>query len=89
MRFQELLDSDKFLIITELEPPKGTDTGPFLKHAEALKGRANAILVPEMNGAIMRMGALGASVMLKQKGIEPIVNIHCRDRNRLPCKRIS
>jgi 5,10-methylenetetrahydrofolate reductase len=83
MRFQELIDSDEFLVITELEPPKGIDTAPFLKHAESLKGRAHAVLVPEMNGAIMRMGALGSSVMLKQKGIEPIVNIHCRDRNRL------
>jgi 5,10-methylenetetrahydrofolate reductase len=83
MRFQEQLDSDQFLVIAELEPPKGTDTASFLKHAEALKGRAHAVVVPEMSGAIMRMGALGASVMLKQKGIEPIVNIHCRDRNRL------
>lgn len=83
MRFQELLDSDQFVVIAELEPPKGTDVSLFLKHADSLKGRTHAILVPDLNGAIMRMGALGASTIIQQRGIEPVVNIHCRDRNRL------
>ncbi len=83
MNFQELLEKDQFLIIAELEPPKGVDTSEFLKHADSLRGRAHAILVPEMSGAIMRMGSIGASYLLKQKGVEVIVNMNCRDRNRL------
>ena len=83
MDFQGLLDTDRFLIIAQLEPPKGTDTAYLLQHADTLRGRIHAVLVPEMSGAIMRMGSMGASYILKQKGIETIVNMNCRDRNRL------
>ena len=83
MALENLLDGEQFLLIAELEPPKGVDTAEFEKNAEALRGRVNAVLVPEMSGAIMRMGSLGASFLLKQKGIETIVSMNCRDRNRL------
>ncbi len=83
MSFQKLLGKDQFLIIAELEPPKGVDTSDLLKLADSLRGRAHAVLVPEMSGAIMRMGSIGASYLLKQKGIEAIVSMNCRDRNRL------
>lgn len=83
MDFQSRLDSDQFLLIVALEPPKGTDLSIFLRYADSLRGRVHAVLVPEMSGAIMRMSSLSASFSLKQKGLEPIVNIHGRDRNRL------
>jgi len=83
MNFKELLGSDLFLTIAALEPPKGVDTSGFLKNADRLKGRVQAVLVPEMSGAIMRMGSLGASGLLKNKGIETILSMNCRDRNRL------
>jgi 5,10-methylenetetrahydrofolate reductase len=78
-----MLGQDTFLVVAELEPPKGVDTAAFLKNADSLRGRAQAVLVPEMSGAIMRMGSMGASYLLKQKGIETILTINCRDRNRL------
>ena len=83
MALENLLDGEEFLLVAELEPPKGVDAAEFEKNAEALRGRAHAVLVPEMSGAIMRMGSLGASHLLKKKGIETIVSINCRDRNRL------
>jgi 5,10-methylenetetrahydrofolate reductase len=83
MALENLLDGEQFLLIAELEPPKGVDTAEFEKNAEALRGRVNAVLVPEMSGAIMRMGSLGAAHLLKQRGIETIVSMNCRDRNRL------
>jgi methylenetetrahydrofolate reductase (NADPH) len=83
MSFKQLLSTDRFLNITALEPPKGTDASELLQVADRLRGRAHGVLVPEMSGAIMRMGSLGAAFLLKQKGLEPIVNINCRDRNRL------
>lgn len=83
MSFQDLLKTDQFLLIAELEPPKGSDTSLLLKQAERLKGRVHSIFLPEMKGAIMRMGSLGASFYLRQKGIEVITEINCRDRNRL------
>ncbi len=83
MNFKELLGSDRFLTIAALEPPKGADTIGFLKNADRLKGRVQAVMVPEMSGAIMRMGSMGASCLLKDKGIETIFSMNCRDRNRL------
>lgn len=83
MHFENLLDTNKFLNIVQIEPPKGIDTAKLVKYADSVKGRVHAVLVPEQSGAIMRMGAIGASALLKQKGLEPIVNFHGRDRNRL------
>ncbi len=83
MTLENSLAEDRFLIFAELEPPKGTDTTEFEKNADSLRGRVDAILVPEMSGAIMRMGSLGASHILKQKGIETIMSMNCRDRNQL------
>ena len=83
MSFRKLLSSDQFINIAELEPTKGIDTSDLLMHADSLKGRAHAVLTTEMSGAILRMGSMGASFLLKQKGIETIVNMNCRDRNRL------
>ncbi len=83
MSIQELLEVNPFTIVAELEPPKGPDATEFCDIAASLKGRAHALYVPEMKGAVMRMGSLGASALLKQQGIETIVNLNCRDRNRL------
>ncbi len=83
MTWEKMLGQDSFLVIAELEPPKGIDTAVFVKHADSLRGRAHAVLVPEMSGAIMRMSSLGASCLLQQKGLETIVTINGRDRNRL------
>jgi len=83
MNFNDLLGSDQFLTIASLEPPKGTDTSAFLKNAGRMKGRVQALMVPEMSGAIMRMGSMGASCLLKETGIETIFSLNCRDRNRL------
>lgn len=83
MALENLLDGEQFFLVAELEPPKGIDTAEFEKNAEALRGRVQAVLVPEMSGAIMRMGSLGASHLLQKKGIETIVSMNCRDRNRL------
>jgi methylenetetrahydrofolate reductase (NADPH) len=83
MRFQELLATDQFLVVAQLEPSKGTNTTALVRNADMLRGRAHALLVPEMSGAIMRMGSLGAAFLLRQKGLEAIVTMTCRDRNRL------
>jgi 5,10-methylenetetrahydrofolate reductase len=83
MAFETMLGQDGFLVIAELEPPKGVDIAAFLANADSLRGRAHAVLVPEMSGAIMRLGSMGASALLKQKGTETVFTVNCRDKNRL------
>jgi len=83
MSFKELLESGKFVVVAELQPPKGKDLSELYEHAELLKGRVDAINVPDLQNAIMRLGSLSVCALLKAKGMETIFNLSCSDRNRL------
>ncbi len=83
MSLKEKLAAGEFVLLAELEPPKGVHVAPMLDHARRLKERVEAFLVPEMHQAVMRMSALGAAFLLRQEGMEPVMQVCCRDRNRL------
>jgi len=83
MSFKERLESKKFVVVTELQPPKGNNLSELFEYAELLKGRVDAINVPDLQNAIMRLGSLSVCTLLKAKGIEVIFNLSCRNRNRL------
>ena len=83
MSFKEQLESRKFVVIAELQPPKGNHLSELFEQAELLKGRVDAINIPDLQNAIMRLGSLSVCTLLKAKGIETIFNLSCRDRNRL------
>ena len=83
MSFKEQLESGKFVIVAELQPPKGSDLSELFEYAELLKGRVDAINVPDLQNAIMRLGSLSVCTLLKAKGMEVIFNLSCSDRNRL------
>lgn len=83
MTFKECLDSKKFAVVVELQPPKGNDLSEVNQNAELLKGRADAVNVPDLQNAIMRLGSLSVCALLKAKGMEVIYNLSCSDRNRL------
>jgi 5,10-methylenetetrahydrofolate reductase len=84
MTFKERLDSGKFAVVVELQPPKGSDLSELYDYAELLKGRVDAINVPDLQNAIMRLGSLSVCTLLKaKKGMEVIYNLSCSDRNRL------
>lgn len=83
MAWADKLKSKEFAIVAEMETPKGVDISDFVAAARQLKGRVDAVLVPDMSFAVMRLSALAGAVVLKQQGLEPIVQFSCRDRNRL------
>jgi len=83
MAFKEKLESRTFVVVAELQPPKGTDLSELLDHADRLKGRVTAVNVPDLQNAILRMGSLSVCALLKTRGIEPIFNLACSNRNRL------
>jgi methylenetetrahydrofolate reductase (NADPH) len=83
MSFKEQLESGKFVVVTELQPPKGNDLSELYEYTELLKGRVDAINVPDLQNAIMRLGSLSVCTLLKAKGMEVIFNLSCSDRNRL------
>jgi 5,10-methylenetetrahydrofolate reductase len=83
MTFCEKVHSDKFLITSEIGPPKGTDVHGVIEEAELVKGRVDAINVTDLQSAVMRAGSIAVSRLLKERGIEPIFQMTCRDRNRI------
>jgi len=83
MSFKERLESGKFVVVTELQPPKGRDLSELFEYADLLKGRVDAINVPDLQNAIMRLGSLSVCTLLKAKGTEVIFNLSCSNRNRL------
>jgi 5,10-methylenetetrahydrofolate reductase len=83
MSFKEQLESGKFVVVAELQPPKGNNLSELYEHAELLKGRVDAINVPDLQNAIMRLGSLSVCTLLKAKGLETVYNLSCSDRNRL------
>ncbi|QTA87340.1 methylenetetrahydrofolate reductase [Desulfonema magnum] len=83
MLLKSKFDTGKFAILTEMEPPKGTDVSEMVSNATRVKGMVDAFVVPEMSNAVMRMSALGGAMILQQKGMETVMQVCCRDRNRL------
>jgi len=83
MKLSDLFASGKFVVTSEVGPPKGTDTGEMLGNAELLKPRVDAVNVTDQQSSVMRLGSLVSSFLLKQRGIEPIYQVTCRDRNRI------
>jgi methylenetetrahydrofolate reductase (NADPH) len=83
MPLQEKLISGEFVILAEIEPPKGTDISDMVANASNVKRMVDAFVVPEMNNAVMRLSSLGGALLLQTKGMETVVQVCCRDRNRL------
>jgi methylenetetrahydrofolate reductase (NADPH) len=83
MGLQEQLEAKEFVVLAELEPPKGTDFSGAVSSAMSVKNAVDAFLVPEMSNAVMRMSSLGGAMVLANKGLETVMQVCCRDRNRL------
>ena len=73
----------RFIITAELAPPRGSDMTAFLRMAAFVAPHVDAINVTDNQGANMRMTPLVAAALLVGEGIEPILQVTCRDRNRL------
>jgi methylenetetrahydrofolate reductase (NADPH) len=80
---QQKLDAGEFVITAEVCPPKGCDCSDFLARAASLHDKVDAINVTDNQGANMRISPLAAATLLVRDGIEPILQLTCRDRNRM------
>jgi methylenetetrahydrofolate reductase (NADPH) len=78
-----LLGSDGFLVTAELNPPKNAAATVVRRRAEALKGVVDAVNVTDSNRAIVTMAAIPAATIVRSAGLEPIVQMTGRDRNRI------
>ncbi len=83
MTLCEKIKSGKFIVTSEIAPPKGIDVEEILKDAELVKGRVDALNVTDLQSSVMRMGSLAMCKLLIERGMEPVFQVTCRDRNRL------
>jgi 5,10-methylenetetrahydrofolate reductase len=83
MKLTELFQQGKFVITSENGPPKGTDVTEMLENAELMRGRVDAMNITDAQASVMRLGSLAGCALLKQRGVEPIYQVTCRDRNRI------
>jgi methylenetetrahydrofolate reductase (NADPH) len=83
MPLQERFKSGKFVVLGEFEPPKGADFSLLLKNATLCRGRVDALVVPEMANAVLKASSLGGCAFFEREGLETVLQVCCRDRNRL------
>ena len=76
-------DGGEFAVLVELMPPKGTDVSLMLDNAQRVQERVDAFVVTDMSNAILRMSALCGAMLLQSRGLETVLQICTRDRNRL------
>jgi len=82
-KFKEVLNSSKFVVTSEIGPPKGTNIDKMLHHIDLIKDKVDAINVTDHQSSVMRFPSMGGCLAIKEQGGEPILQMTCRDRNRL------
>ena len=82
-RLRDALNSGKFVVTSEVAPPKGTNLEKMKHHIELLKERVDAVNVTDHQSSVMRFPSIGGCLAIKEEGGEPILQMTCRDRNRL------
>ena len=83
MRITELFDNGEFVVTAEVGPPKGIHAEHVVEEAKTCLSGITAVNVTDNQSSVMRMGSLPACVMLKNAGLTPILQLTCRDRNRI------
>jgi len=82
-KFKQILDSGKFIVTSEISPPKGTNIEKIIHHIDLLKDKVDALNVTDHQSSVMRFPSLGGCLAIKEQGGEPILQMTCRDRNRI------
>ncbi|MGQ9500848.1 MAG: methylenetetrahydrofolate reductase [Anaerolineae bacterium] len=80
---ERVLTAGHFVVTGELGPPKNHDANVIRRKAALLKGCVDAVNITDNQTAIVRMSSIAAGVLLIQEGMEPVIQMTCRDRNRL------
>jgi len=80
---EKVLDSGRFAVTAEAGPPKGTSATVVQRKGELLRFCCDAVNITDNQTAIVRMSSLAGCILLKQQGVDPVMQIVCRDRNRI------
>ena len=80
---EKILESGRFAVTAEAGPPKGTSPAVVQRKGEQLRNCCDAVNVTDNQTAIVRMSSLAGCALLKTQGVDPVMQIVCRDRNRI------
>jgi methylenetetrahydrofolate reductase (NADPH) len=83
MKLTDCFKKGKCVVTCEVGPPKGIEMEKLIDELESLKGKAHAFNVTDLQSSVLRVGSLATCRLLKDRGLEPIMQLTCRDRNRL------
>ncbi|MCF8023934.1 MAG: methylenetetrahydrofolate reductase [Desulfobacteraceae bacterium] len=83
MNMKKKLSAAEFVVLAEMNTPKGVDISEFVTNARGIKGRMDAVVIPDMDNGVMRMSALGGGALMRREGLEPVIHIYGRDKNRM------
>ncbi|NTU71329.1 MAG: 5,10-methylenetetrahydrofolate reductase [Coriobacteriia bacterium] len=83
MTLKDAFERGEFVVTSEVGPPKGIDIAEMMHAAENMKSRVHAVNVTDNQAAVMRLSTIAACIHLKQAGLEPVLQVTGRDRNRL------
>mgnify|MGYP001111685011 CR=1 FL=1 len=83
MNLRKKLTAGEFVLLAQMETPRGVDISELLTSAQRLKGRVDAVVVPDMDYGAMRLSACAAAALMHQMGIEPVIHVYGRDRNQM------
>lgn len=82
-RLKEVLDEGRFAVTVEYNPPKGTNIAGIMDNARQLLGRVHGVNVTDNTAAVVRAGSLPVCRLLYEIGHDPVMQLTCRDRNRI------
>jgi methylenetetrahydrofolate reductase (NADPH) len=80
---QQRLTAGEFAVTAEIGPPRGADTAPVARKAALLRGWVDAVNITDNQSAAVRLSSLAGSLAALAAGVEPIMQLTCRDRNRI------
>jgi methylenetetrahydrofolate reductase (NADPH) len=81
--FRQRLAGGQFAVTAEIGPPRGADIAPVTRKAAELRGWVDAVNITDNQGATVRLSNLAGSIAALRAGVEPIMQVTCRDRNRI------
>src|SRR5947207_4407403 len=82
-RLQEVLSADKFAVTFEISPPRGANLAGMRRRARLVRDWVDAVNVTDGQGAQLRVPSWAGCLALLDEGVEPVMQLQCRDRNRI------
>ena len=82
-RLEKTLEKGEFAVTSECGPPRGADPEVIRRKGELLKGHVDAVNVTDNQTSVVRMSSFASCILLKNMGFDPILQMVCRDRNRI------